>query len=170
MSRWTVARVVAGKRRATVIELAAIGAAVGLDVRTHAYQAGDPIRDAGQQRLLDRFRALVHPSVGFRTEVPLPIAGDRRAWDAVLSTPGWRAAVEVETVMDDVQALDRRVALKARDGALELVILVIADTPRNRRAIASAPSGFASWSQDARALLGALRRGEAPPSRGILFL
>ena len=48
MSRWTMARIVDGRRRASVIELAAIGAAVGRDVRLQAYPAGDPIRDAGQ--------------------------------------------------------------------------------------------------------------------------
>lgn len=48
VSRWMVARIVDGRRRASVVELAAIGAAVGCDVRLHAYPAGDPIRDAGQ--------------------------------------------------------------------------------------------------------------------------
>lgn len=116
MSRSMVARIQAGSRRATVVELAAIGAAVGLDVRLQAYLAGDPLRDAGQLRVLDRFRARLHASVEVRTEVPLPVERDRRAWDAVIVGRGWRAGVEVETVLDDIQALERRLALKARDG------------------------------------------------------
>ena len=170
MSRWMVARVVAGKRRASVVELAAIGAAVGLDVRTHAYLGGDPIRDAGQQRLLARFRAHINPSIGFRTEVPLPIPGDQRAWDAFLTAATWRAGVEVETVVDDVQALERRLRLKVRDGERDLVVLVVADTRRNRRALASAPSAFADLSRDSRAALRLLRRGESPPGSCLIFI
>src|SRR5258706_5663865 len=83
MSRWTVARIVDGRRRASVIELAAIGATVGRDIRLHAYPAGDPIRDAGTQRLLGRLRGRLHPSLVMPTEVPLPIEFDLRAWDAV---------------------------------------------------------------------------------------
>src|SRR4051794_30406630 len=40
--------------RGTVVDLAAlaaVAAAVGQDVRIHTYPAGDPIRDAGSQRL-----------------------------------------------------------------------------------------------------------------------
>jgi hypothetical protein len=94
MSRWTVARIVDGRRRASVIELAAIGATVGRDVRLHAYPGGDPIRDAGQQRLLDRFRARLHPSLAMPTEVPLPIEGDLRAWDAMVRGVDWRRPAE----------------------------------------------------------------------------
>jgi transcriptional regulator with XRE-family HTH domain len=43
--------------------LAAMAAAVGLDVRLRTYPAGDPIRDAGQIRLLERLRARIHPSL-----------------------------------------------------------------------------------------------------------
>ncbi|HET9347069.1 MAG TPA: hypothetical protein VFO05_15355 [Candidatus Limnocylindrales bacterium] len=50
---------------------------------------------------------------------------------------GWRAGVEAETVVDDTQALDRKLALKKRDGLVDHVILLVADTPRNRRALAA---------------------------------
>lgn len=164
-----VARIQTGSRRATVVELAAIGATVGLDVRLHAYLAGDPLRDAGQLRVLNRFRAQLHVSVNVRTEVPLPIEGDRRAWDAVVEGRGWRAAVEVETVLDDIQALERRLALKARDGDMELVILVVADTPRNRRVLTAVPTALNWLSRDARGTLRALRRA-APPTSALVLL
>ena len=54
----------------------------------------------------------------------------------------WRRPAEAETVLDDVQALERRLALKVRDGGVDGVILVIADTARNRRALAAAPGSF----------------------------
>ncbi|HLO35109.1 MAG TPA: helix-turn-helix transcriptional regulator, partial [Candidatus Deferrimicrobium sp.] len=127
----------------TMQDIAAIGEVVGLDVRLRAYPAGDPIRDAGQVRLLERLRARLHPSLRRATEVPLPIEGDLRAWDAVIRGDGWRLPVEAETVIDDLQALERRLALKARDGGIDHVILLVAGTRRNRRALAAALGAFA---------------------------
>src|SRR3954451_5502762 len=81
--------------------LACLGSAVGVDVRLQVSPAGDPIRDAGQIRLLDRLRRRLHPALVWRTEVPLPIEGDRRAWDALIRGPGWLVGVEAETMLDD---------------------------------------------------------------------
>ena len=170
MSRWAVARIVNGRRHGSMAELAAIGAAVGRDVRLQAYLAGDPIRDAGTQRLLDRFRRRLHPSVSMTTEVGLPIAGDLRAWDAVIRGAGWRRPVEAETVIDDIQALERRLALKVRDGAVDGVIVVIAATRRNQRALAAAPNAFVGFDRDARRVLAALRTGRDPGGSSILCL
>ena len=149
--------------------LACIGAVVGLDVRLQVYPAGDPIRDAGQQRLLERLRERLGPSLGWRTEVPLSIDGDRRAWDAMIRGSDWRLAVEAETVVDDLQALERRIALKQRDGGVDQVLVVIADTRRNRRAIASAPLLFAGSSRDARRTFRALAAGRNPGGAVILL-
>jgi hypothetical protein len=170
MSRWMVARIVDGRRRASLVELAAIGAAVGRDIRMHAYTAGDPIRDAGQQRLLDRFRRRLDPSLVVRTEVPLPIAGDRRAWDAMIGGVDWRRPAEAESVLDDLQALERRLALKVRDGEVDGVILVIADTRRNRQALAAAPGCFAGFDRNARRVLSALAAGRDPGGSSLLVV
>lgn len=170
MSRTMVARAEAGTRPTTIRELACMGAAVGLDVRLRAYIAGDPIRDAGQQRLLGRLRPRVHNSLGWGTEIPLPIDGDRRAWDAVIRGAGWRASVEAETVLDDMQAVERRVTLEQRDGGVDHVILLVAETRRNRQALAAAPHAFASFSRDARSVLRALGAGRDPGCSAILVL
>lgn len=156
--------------RLTVAQIAAIGAVVGLDVRLRAYPAGDAIRDAGQQRLLDRLRPRVHPGLRWSTEVTLAIEGDRRAWDAVIRGDGWRLAVEAETVLDDLQALDRRLALKRRDGGEDHLILLVADTTRNRRALAAAPGAFADLPLRTRDILRALGRGADPGGSGIVIL
>jgi transcriptional regulator with XRE-family HTH domain len=150
--------------------LAAMAAAVGLDVRLRAYPAGDPIRDAGQIRHLERLRARIHPSLRWSTEVPLPIDGDLRAWDALIRGDAWRIAVEAETVLDDLQAQERRLALKRRDGGQDHVILLVADTRRNRRALASAPGAFADLPLGTREILVALRKGRNPGASGIVIL
>jgi len=76
--------------------LAALGAALGLDIPLRAYPNGDAVRDAAQLALLARFRALLPAGLRHRTEVPLGILGDRRAWDEVLDGPGWSLPVEAE--------------------------------------------------------------------------
>jgi hypothetical protein len=170
LSRFVVGRTLSGARSATNVELAIIGAALGQDVRLKAYLAGDAIRDAGQQRLIGRLRRHLHPSIGITTEVGLPLPGDLRAWDAMLRTTTWRRPVEAETAIDDVQAVDRRVQLKVRDGAVDGVILLVADTRRNRRALAAAPSAFTGFDRNARRVLRELRRGRDPGGTSIVLI
>jgi hypothetical protein len=149
--------------------MGAVGAVLGLDVRFRAFPSGDPIRDAGHARLLERLRREVNPSLRWRTEVALPIEGDLRAWDAVIAGPDWRLMVEAETVIDDVQALERRLGRKLRDGRVDHCLLLVADTRRNRRAVAAAPAAFAAWPLQTRELLGLLRIGRRPAAGGIVF-
>ena len=64
--------------------------------------------------------------------MPLPNAGDRRAWDAVIGIARVRIGVEAETRARDEQELERRLSLKRRDGGVDHVILLLADTRSNR--------------------------------------
>jgi transcriptional regulator with XRE-family HTH domain len=170
LSRSAIERLEAGTRRSTVQELAAVGTVVGLDVRLRAFPAGDAIRDAGQQRLLGRLRSRCHPSLGWATEVVLDLEGDRRAWDAVIRGDGWRIGVEAETVLDDLQAVERRLGLKQRDGDVDLVILLVAETRRNRAALRASNAAFAGLDRDARAVLTALAAGRRPDGSALLVL
>jgi transcriptional regulator with XRE-family HTH domain len=113
----------------TLIRLAC---AVGMDLPLRLYPAGDPVRDAAHAALLERFRSRIHPSLAWRLEVPLGMPGDRRAWDAVVAGPTWRIGAEAEMRLGDVQATLRRFGLKRRDGAVDLAVLLVADTRHNR--------------------------------------
>lgn len=150
--------------------LASMAAAVGLDLRLRAFPAGDPIRDAGQQRLLERLRRELNAALAWNTEVVLRGDNDKRAWDAMILGGMWATAVDAETVLDDLQSVERRVALKQRDSGSPYVILLVSDTRRNRRALRAAPGAFAGYSRDARAVLRALRRGEDPGTSAIVCL
>jgi DNA-binding XRE family transcriptional regulator len=144
---------------------------VGLELAVRAYPGGDPIRDIAQVRLLERFRARLHPGLRWRTEVPLPIPGDRRAWDAVIGGAGWSLPVEAETRVTDAQALVRRIGLKARDGGFERVTLVLADTRANRAALQAARVEFEQAFPIKQAVvLHALGRGDDPGHSGIVLL
>jgi transcriptional regulator with XRE-family HTH domain len=110
-------------------------AVLGYELAVRPYPAGDPIRDAAHVALLERLRVRCHRSLVWRTEVPLPLPGDLRAWDATISAEAFRAAVEAETRLRDLQALDRRLALKERDGGLDRLILLVLDTRGNRSVV-----------------------------------
>jgi transcriptional regulator with XRE-family HTH domain len=170
LPRSAVERLELGSRRTTLAEYAAFGSAVGHDVRLPAYPAGDPIRDAGQQRLLERFRAHLAPSLRWRTEVVLPGDADLRAWDAETGGTGWRLPIDAETVLDDVQAVERRVHRKQRDDRADHVLVLVSDTKRNRRALAAAPAAFGGFSRDARAVLKALREGRDRGTSAVILV
>jgi len=172
MSQSTFSRIERGSLpQVTVSQLALACAAVGLKFVARPYPDGDPVRDIAHARLLQRLRVVLHTAVGWRTEIPLPIPGDLRAWDAQIRVAGSVVAVEAETRLTDLQALDRRIALKRRDGGIDVVVLLIADTRGNRRLLADYRDGLrASFPLDTRSILAALREGRAPKASGIVTI
>lgn len=158
----------------TLRQLARIGAVVGLDVRVRAYPGATPLRDAGQIALMDRLRAHLEATLTMRTEVPLPIDGDLRAWDAVLAGFEPDAAplhTEAETRLYDAQGQLRRIALKARDAGVDTVLLVLADTPRNRAAVrAAGPMITDAYPVPPRAALASLAAGRHPGGSALVFV
>jgi transcriptional regulator with XRE-family HTH domain len=147
---------------------------VGRDLGLRAYPGGDPLRDTPSQRLLERFRSQLHTSLGWRTEVPLPIEGDLRAWDAEIRgrvPRRWRCRVEAETRIADGQALERKLALKLRDDPGGHLVLLVADTRVNRAAIAAIRQGLRElFPGNPRELLRALRAGRDPATNGIVLM
>lgn len=136
ISRSQYSRIERGLSPHLSIEMGArLFAVLGQELSVRAYPAGDPIRDAAHAALLERLRALCHRSFRWRTEVPFPIPGDLRAWDATAVCPACRIGIEAETRLRDVQSLDRRLALKERDGGMDRLVLLVLDSRSNRDAI-----------------------------------
>ena len=136
ISRSQYSRIERGLSSDLSIEMASrVFAVLGYELSVRAFPSGDPIRDAAHAALLERLHAVCHRSLVWRTEVPLPIPGDARAWDATIRGSTFRAGVEGETRFRDLQALDRRLALKERDGAMDRLILLVLDSRSNRDAI-----------------------------------
>ena len=151
--------------------LAVIAAVLGLDLPSRAFPIGNPIRDVAQLQLLAKLRALLPPGLTWRTEVPLRIERDLRAWDAVVGGPGWRVPLDAETRPRDVQALARREALKRRDDGADTMILLVADTRHNRQVIRLARADLVGeFPIIGAAVLAAVCKGERPTGSGILFL
>jgi transcriptional regulator with XRE-family HTH domain len=151
--------------------LVMLGAVLGLDLPLRTFPAGEPIRDIAQLTLLAKLRGLLPDGLRWRTEVPLAIPGDRRAWDAVIEGRGWRVPVEAESRLRDVQACSRRVALKGRDDQSAVVILLVADTRHNRRVLRLAgPDLAAEFPVTGAKVLAGLTKGAPPSESGIVLL
>ena len=80
-------------------------------------------------------------------------------------------AVEAESRLGDLQALERRLALKLRDGSMEHLILLVANTRHNRTVLRSA--GAALWLEfplNGVRGLELLAAGVAPTGSAIIVL
>jgi transcriptional regulator with XRE-family HTH domain len=153
-------------------DLGAIAGALGLSLRLNLYPDGEPVHDRVQLRLLAAFRTRIDPSLAWRTEVALPIDGDRRAWDAVAIAPDGWTGVEAISVIGGVDGTLRRVNLKRRDDPrVARVVLLVADTTRNRHALRLAAAAIrVVYPLDTRATMAALAAGRPPPLNGVVLL
>lgn len=173
MSRSQVGRLV---RReipdVTVKQICRLHAAVGLTNTMRAFPAGDPLRDAGQVRLLDQARRRVSSTIAWRVERGVDRIGDLRAWDAALDGHGCVDAIEAITRFGDAQAIQRRAMRKLRDDAsVQHLFLVIADTRLNRAALAECREAMRTdLPLDTRAVLQALGEGRCPGASGIVIV
>jgi transcriptional regulator with XRE-family HTH domain len=153
------------------VTLAIIAAVLGLDLPLRTFASGDPIRDVAQLGLLGRLRAAIPDVLTWRSEVPLAIPGDRRAWDGEICGVSWRLPVDAETHLRDVQALARRAALKRRDDGNPTILLLVADTRHNRRMLRLAAADLAAAFPLAGPIaLASLRDAKQPSASAIVLL
>jgi transcriptional regulator with XRE-family HTH domain len=143
---------------------------LGMRLSARPYPEGPSLRDIAQARLLARFASDLPQIVILRTEVVLRIPGDPRAWDGELEVAGDTCKLEAETVLYDLQATDRRIALKMADDQVDRVILLVADTHRNRRVLREFRQLLANrYPADTREVRHHLRQGRLPPSSGVVL-
>lgn len=154
-----------------IVVASRLAAVVGLDLVLRAYPGPTPMRDASHLALASAFRKLLGPGIRVQTEVAVGPEGDQRAWDAIITGREGRVGVEFETRLIDVQALLRRVNLKRRDGGMDRVLLVFADTRNNRAAVRLAGLELSSgFPLESRAVVSALSSGVLPVDSGCIFL
>lgn len=172
-SRQLVGAIEAGRLQDIgAIQLARMGAAVGLDVPVRTHPGGSPLRDAAQLRLLARFRTTIGDAWTWRSEVPVAAGpDDRRAIDAVLLNGPRRVGIEALTRLTDAQGQVRAILLKQEAAALSCMLLVLADTRHNRQMLRDAdPTLRPSFPNQGRGILGDLRAGRMPPANGIVMV
>ena len=159
------------RSRVPLLTTSRLLAAVRLELSAKAYPGGQPLRDAAHLALMERLRSRISPRLSWRTEVPLPIPGDQRAWDACLGTRPPVIGVEAETRPRDVQELERRLALKKRDGGVDRVILLLADSRWNRTLLrAHRQRLLASFPIPGNVALEALAAGRDPGGDAVILL
>ena len=143
---------------------------LGFRLSIKLYPNGSPVRDAGQLRLVDRLRGQLPREVPTRTEVLVGGHGDLRAWDMVIDAD-LAVAVDAETRLYDIQAVQRRCETKLRDSSIDRMVLLVADTTHNRRVLRDHRVALASTFPLATAdVMAALRAGKAPPANGIVVM
>lgn len=150
--------------------LARIASALGHELSIGVHPIGLPVRDKAHISLLRRFAARLHKSIRWRTEVPIPIPGDRRSADGVAAAGGFDAVVEAETRIHDIQAVVRGLRAKQRDLGAKRAILLLADTRHNRAVIDAVPELRAQFQVPTRACMAALARGEDPGGDCLVIL
>lgn len=167
-----VSRIESGAAGVASLETyAKLFAVLGARLSLKVYPEGEPLRDEAQLRLIARLLQLLHAAIRVARGVPMGIPDDLRAWDLVLSVDDDRAAVEAETVLDDLQALERKITLKMQDSGIEVVILLVADTDRNRRILRAHREVLrARFPLDTREAMAYLRAGKLPPQSAIVIL
>jgi hypothetical protein len=149
---------------------ALVFAYLGHKLVVNMYPTGEPLRDAGQLRLLDRFNNRVPPVWRRSFEHVMPHAGDLRAWDEVLTGPT-SIGVEAETRPSDLQALERGMAAKQRDSGVARMILLVAATDRNRAMVRAHIGPLRqTFPLDTRTALTALGAGRDPGANALVLL
>ena len=171
VSHSTIGRAERGEPNQLTIELAAaMAAALGLQLSVTLLPNGDAVRDAGHLALIQRFRARVPGTLRWRTEVPIPIDGDRRSADIVVTRGTASVIVEAETRLEDIQAVERRLAAKQRDLGVARAILLVADTRHNRTVIRDNPALAERFPISTRACLAKIARGDLPVGDGLVVI
>lgn len=154
----------------TVVHAAELLGAVGLALWAKAFPEDPPLRDAAHLRLLADFEARLAPTVQCQREWPIPADHDRRAVDLVLTGLPRSVGVEAETVLEDLQALEREINLKQRDAGLGVMLLLVRASPRNRRILRQADALRRAFPLETRRVLASLAAGRNPGGNGIVIL
>jgi len=103
--------------------------------------------------------------------VLLPIPGTLRSWDALLRFGSLRVGVEAVTRIRDIQALVRQTRERERDGGVDEILLVLADTAHNRALLGQLLDALGPrFSTPAVQTLAALRQGRALPGSGAILM
>lgn len=170
ISHAAVGRVERGDVSADLLTAARLCAVLGMELSVGCHPVSSPARDRAHLDLLERLHAGLHRSLEWETEVWLQIPGDMRALDASIRGAHFRAMVEAETHLFDVQATERKIHLKQRDAGMSRVILLLRDTRHNRRVLAESPGLRRAFPLTPRQILAALRAAQDPGGDGIVFL
>jgi hypothetical protein len=155
----------------SVVELSEMASVLGIELSVGLHLVDDGLNDAGQHGLSRRFRSMLASAWHVVAELPLPGPAELRAWDLFLRLDDHRVGIELESRLRDIQALVRRIRLRERDGGVDAIVIVLADSAANRRLVAQLREALGSaYSTPPRAILRALRLGQPLPASGVVLV
>ena len=103
--------------------------------------------------------------------MPFPNSFDRRSWDLVLKLENDLVGVEAETRVRDVQELVRRVRQRERDGGVDEIVIVLANSAHNRAVAEGLRAALGErYATSPTAIRRALRTGTRIPGSGVLLV
>jgi len=170
-----VRRVEAGAIGISVVTLASVLAAVGLDLVLQAYPAAAyQLRDARHAEIAELLMSLLSPRLRSNAEVSAGEHGESA--DLVLVGADEVMHLEIERRLIDLQAqlrsaLRKREFLASRYRRPMRLVLVIEDTVQNRQRLAAHASFIRSQLPgDSREVLRSIRSGEPLGRDGLLWI
>lgn len=171
MARSTYADLERGRTESVnLLRASIVSAALGQDLSLKLYPFGPPVRDAAHLRLLNELGERLPPVWRRTLEAPIPIDGDRRAWDLLLTGPV-SIGVEAETRLGDVQALLRAMHSKQRDSGVERIVLIARGSKHNRGVIREwLPMLRKAFPLNTFEIMRSLRDGRDPGADGLAVL
>jgi transcriptional regulator with XRE-family HTH domain len=158
-----------------VVRLAELASLLGFEISLGLHPVGDPIRDKGQLACAQRFDRILSDRWRVTDETLLPGAGEQRAWDKLLrlvgETPRCLVGADIESRVWDMQAIVRRTRARERDGQVDHILIVLADTAHNRRVIDDLRRSLGeAYFSPPRTILRQLRAGERLLGSGVILI
>ena len=145
---------------------------LGLKLTFDLYRVDEGVRDAGSQRLIERFLALLASGWRATREAPFPCLRDLRSWDVLIRlNMDYRVGVEAETRLRDIQELVRRIRQRELHGGADHIVVILSDSQHNRRYADEFRTALGpNYLTAPRDLLAALRTGRPLPASGVILL
>jgi transcriptional regulator with XRE-family HTH domain len=158
-----------------VIAISQIASVLGYEVSVGLHPIGDPVRDKGQLACGRRFGALLSDRWRVTDETLLPGAGEQRAWDKLLrltdAAPRYQVGADIESRVWDIQAIVRRTRARERDGQVDHILIVLADSAHNRRIADELRRALgADYATGSPRIMAALRKGERLSGSGVVLV
>ncbi len=158
-----------------VIAISQIASVLGYEVSMGLHPIGDPVRDKGQLACGRRFGALLSDRWRVTDETLLPGAGEQRAWDKLLrltdAAPRYQVGADIESRVWDIQAIVRRTRARERDGQVDHILIVLADSAHNRRIADELRRALgADYATGSPRIMAALRKGERLSGSGVVLV
>jgi len=156
----------------TVEDVCLVATVLGLKPSLNLYRVEEGLRDQASTRLIERFCALLSPLWSVTREAPFPRIGDLRSWDVLIRLGrAFRAGIEAETRVRELEELVRRIRQRELHGRVDAIVVVLSRSQHNGRHVdelrAALGPAYATQPSD---IVKTLNAGAPLPGSGVILL